>query len=449
MKIFLLIPNFNDEKKSIMNVRARQPLSMAIIASMLRSGGQDIKLLDANVLNFSLEQILQSISSFRPDVLIATSTPIDRWECPNSNIENIFRIIDQSSARHKILVGSHGTTMPEWIFGNCQVDFIIRGEPELAAKKLIVTLAGQQPVSGISGLSYRREDKIVNNPVERITDLDILPPPAYDLLPMDKYSSNDYERPFSIMMASRGCPYNCTFCLKAMMPGQYIVRSVDKVIEEIEQLIKNYGVKSIFFQDWEFFIDGDRVERICSAIIDRGLKFSWGANARATDIIKSEKIMPLVKRAGCANVNLGMESASDRVLLSINKKITQADLQRAVDILKKNKINGGYCVLLNAPGETSETIKETIDFIVKNDLQVKQFLPVIPYPGTVLFERIQAKFPGKKLDWNNIEKYAGLVDTGLKPFWSLWFLRNYKNRLKYGRGYLLKSAFWREVVLKK
>jgi radical SAM superfamily enzyme YgiQ (UPF0313 family) len=144
-----------------------------------------------------------------------------------------------------------------------------------------------------------------------------------------------------------------------------------------------------------------------------------------------------------------MESGSDRVLTAIDKKITQADLQRAIDILKQNGISGGYCVLLNAPGENYDTIRETIDFILKNNLRVKQFLPVIPYPGTILFEKIKNKFPGKKLNWNNIEGYAGLVGTDLKPFRSIWLLRHYKHRLQYGRAYWLKSDFWCEVILKK
>ncbi|MFA6525932.1 MAG: radical SAM protein [Candidatus Buchananbacteria bacterium] len=449
MRIFLLVPNFNEEKKSIMNVRARQPLSMAIIASMLKNSGHGIKLLDANVLNLSAERILQAIFDFAPEALIATSTPIDRWECPNSNIENIFKLINQADVKYKILAGSHGTTMPEWVFDSCKIDFIIRGEPELAAEKLIAALSQGGSFSGITGLSYRDGGKIINNPIERITYLDALPLPAYDLLPMDRYSSNDYAKPFSIIMASRGCPFNCVFCLKAMMPGQYVVRGIDKVIEEVELLINKYQVRSIFFQDWEFFIDSGRVEQICEALIGKGLKLSWGANARATDIIKCKEIMPLVKKAGCVNINLGMESASNRVLTAINKRITQDDLQQAIGILKASGISGGYCVLLNAPGENTETIKETVDFIAKNDLQVKQFLPVIPYPGTILFDRINKMFPNKKINWNNIEKYAGLIDTGLKPFWSMLYLRNYKHRLKYGRGYFLKPIFWREVVLKK
>ena len=449
MKIFLLVPNLNEEKKSIMNVRARQPLYMAIMASLLRDGGHDIRLLDANALNLTQQQILDQLAEFDPDALIVTSTPVDRWECPNSNIENIFKIINRASVRYKILVGSHGTTMPEWVFDNCSVDFIIRGEPELAVSKLIAALSTGDDFSQLSGLSYKSNNQVVNNPAVRITDLDALPLPAYDLLPMNKYSSNDYERPFSIVLTSRGCPFNCIFCLKAMMPGQYVTRSVKKVLEEIEYLIRNFGIKSVFFQDWEFFIDSDRVEQICSQIISRGLKFFWGANARATDIIRSEKIMPLVKQAGCININLGMESGSDRVLTAIDKKITQADLQRAIDILKQNGISGGYCVLLNAPGENYDTIRETIDFILKNNLRVKQFLPVIPYPGTILFEKIKNKFPGKKLNWNNIEGYAGLVGTDLKPFRSIWLLRHYKHRLQYGRAYWLKSDFWCEVILKK
>jgi len=450
-KIFLLVPNFRAEKKSIMSVRARQPLSEVIIASILREAGYEIRFLDANVLNYYDEKILQAISDFHPDVLIVTTAIIDRWECPNSHINNIFRLIDHAAAKYKVITGSHGTTMPQWVFESCQVDYVIRGEPELATKKIVDFLAGNfnGGLSEIAGLSYRQDGAIINNLSERISDLDSLPMPAYDLLPMDKYSDGSYGQPFSIIMTSRGCPYECVFCLKAMMPGRYIVRSVDRVIEELEYLINNFQIKYIFFQDWEFFIDGHRVERICEAIIAKNLKFFWGANARATDIIKGEKLMPLVKQAGCIKINLGMESASNRVLTRVNKKITQTDLQQAIDIFKKSGIEGGYCVLLNAPGENRETIRETLGFIFKNNLSVKKFMPVIPYPGTALFELIKRNFPHRELNWNNVEKYAGLTETELSPFLSLLYLRNYKNQLRYGRWYWLKPIFWRQVVFKK
>lgn len=448
-RIFLLVPNFNSEKKSIINIRTRQPLSEAIIAAILQQRGYDIKLLDANVLNLPAEEILKAIADFQPDALLATTTPIDRWECPNSHIDNIFSLIDRAPAKHKIIIGSHGTTMPQWVFDNCGADFVIRGEPELVVEKLIGFLAGDADLtlSEISGLSYREAGAIKNNPSERITDLDRLPLPAYDLLPMEKYSSNGYEEPFAIVMTSRGCPFNCTFCLKAMAPGPYIVRSIPKVMEELEYLIKNFQIKSIFFQDWEFFIDSRRVEQICQEILARGLKFSWGANARATDIVRSRNLMPLLKQAGCVAINMGLESASDRVLQKINKQIGKADLQQAVDILKSNNLAGGLYMLLNAPGETWKTIRETQDFVAKNKLRVRPFLKPIPYPGTILFEELKKIFPRRRIDWGNIEKFAGVTDTAMSPGLALLYLRHYKQTVTYGHWYFFRQAFWRSFLV--
>lgn len=449
MKIFILNPNFNEEKKSIINVRARQPLSLAIIASILRSDGHQIKLLDASALNLSFFLELKAVEEFQPDVLILTSTPIDRWECPNSRIDNIFRLINSADVKIKILTGTHGTTMPEWVFDNCHVDYIVRGEPELAIKNLIIALSQEQPVENIPGISWRRNGQVFSNQSQRIIDLDALPVPAYDLLPMEKYSMGDLPKPFSIVLTSRGCPFNCTFCLRAMAPGGYIQRSVNKVIDELKYLVKNFGVKSIFFQDWEFFIDGNRVREICQEILEKKLNFGWVANARATDIIREKDLMPLTKKAGCLQINLGFESASDQVLKKINKQITAQELQQAVDILKANNLAGGYYMLINAPGENRATIRETVDFIVKNNLDVKPFLSPIPYPGTVLFEKLKNKFPGRRLTWHNIERYAGSLDTQLSPFWSLWYLRNYKNRLKYGRFYFFSWSFWRDLFFRE
>jgi len=448
MKIFILNPNFNEEKKSIMNVRARQPLSLAIIASILRNDGYQIKLLDANVLNFSFQQVLKSIKEYEPDILLLTSSPIDRWECPNSHIDNIFNIINQAPARFKVLTGSHGTTMPEWVFANCRVDFIIRSEPETAVKNLVAALKDGRPIDKIVGLSWRQNGAIVNNSAERILNLDSLPFPAYDLLPMAEYGMGGLSKPFTILMTSRGCPFNCIFCLKAMLPDKYVERSVPKVIEEIEHLIKNYGIKSIFFQDWEFFINEHKVKEICDQLIERKLAISWAANARATDIIRAKDLMPLVRKAGCVKINIGLESASDKVLKEINKQITSKDLQKAIDILKENNIVGGYYMLINAPGENRETIRETMDFIAKNNLDVKPFLFPIPYPGTILFEKLKQKYPHQKFDWSNIEKYAGSVDTQFSPFWSLWYLRNYKNQLKFGKLYLFSWSFWHDLFFR-
>lgn len=433
-----------------MNVRIRQPLSLATIAALLLSDGQEIKFLDANALNLTFTEIIKEINDFQPEIFILTSTPIDRWECPNSHIDFIFKIINSVKVKSKILTGSHGTVTPEWIFKKCQIDFIIRSEPEMTVQQLVNYLKQKGDWQSLAGISYRLDDKIINNPpAERIKNLDDLPIPAYDLLPMVRYHNSAYPEPFTIMMTSRGCPYNCIFCLKVMAPGLYLYQSAQRVIKEIEYLIKSFQIKSIFFQDWEFLINSDRVAEICELIKEKNLKFAWGCNSRATDIIKNPQLISLMKAAGCFKINLGLESASDKILNNINKKITQNDLAQAINILKAASIEVGYYVLLNCPGEDEATIKETVNFILKNKIKVKNFNPVIPYPGTQLFEQLKEQYPAREFNWDNIEESAGLVKTALKPKTALLYLRNYKYQKKYSYFYFLNLKFWRDFFKKR
>jgi len=444
MKIFILNPNFNLEKKSGMNVRARQPLSLAIIANILKQKKNQIEFLDANVLNLSLKQTLNKINQFAPDALLLTSTPVDRWECPHTKIDKIFKLINAVSVKHKILTGSHGSLTPNWIFKKCKINFIIRHEPEIIVKNLIFALQNKTDLKNILGISYCKQEKIFHNPdAPRIKNLDELPFPAYDLLLMQKYSSGNFQQPFSIMMTSRGCPHSCTYCLKTMSLGKYIVQTPNRVIDEIEHLIKNFQIKSIFFQDWEFCIDNSRVEKICHLILEKKLKFNWGCNARADDLLRSPKMLPLMKQAGCLKINLGFESASDKILNNINKKLSSIQLQKAIDSLKNNSISAGFYMLLNSPGETKQTIRETIDFILKNNLKVKNFNFPIPYPGTQLYKNLN-----KNITWDKIESYAGRIKVKLSPFFAKQYLRHYKFNKQFNKYYWLNFKFWRKIFKK-
>jgi len=288
----------------------------------------------------------------------------------------------------------------------------------------------------VKGVSWRDERKIVNNPnADRISDLDRLPLPAYDLLPMKKYGDG-----FSIIMTSRGCPYACSYCLKAMSSGLYVAQLPERVVEELEYLVNNFGIKEVFFQDWEFLINPDRVEQICQLLLSKNIKIKWGCNVRADDIVRSPTLIGLMNRAGCYRINLGLESASDKILKNINKKVSQIDLQKAVDILKDTDINTGFYVLLNCPGEDKKTIRETIDFIDKNNLKVKDFNFPVAYPGTPLFEKMSES--EQKDCWENIEERAGTVEAQMKPFWARLYLRHYKFSQKFGSVYFLKFKFW-------
>ena len=312
MKIFILNPFLFTGKLGKLS-RKRQPLALAYIASLLRDK-HEIKLLDANALNLSLEETIEEIKSFKPEILVLTSTPIDRWEVPSHShikflIGNIIKTIDSINIPHTILLGSHGTVMPEWILRRSKVDFVVRSEPELTTVSLIESLQKGEATPITKGVSYLQNKKVINNSdAQRIQNLDELPFPAYDLLPMEKYRYTfaDIPTPFSLMMSSRGCPFNCTYCLKVMMPNFYITRSSKNVVDEMKYLSEKFGVKGIYFQDWEFLINKKRVEEICELILQNNLDIKWGCNARAGDV--NEEVVKKMKEAGCVRINIGFET---------------------------------------------------------------------------------------------------------------------------------------------
>lgn len=445
MRIFILNPPI--KKKIIIPARPRQPLSLAYIASLFLNKGYDVNLLDANVLGYTIEQILNKIRAYRPDILILTSSPVDRWECPNSCIDSVFEIINGAMINPTILTGSHGSLTPEWIFENCNTQFVVRGEPEMIVLNLVEALIKKQDIKKVQGISYKINDKVIHNKdAPRIENLDDLPFPAYHLLPMKKYkySFSDLPSPFSIILSSRGCPFNCIFCLKIMSKDRYIARSPENVVKEIKYLVKNFNIKSIFFQDWEFTILKERVEKICDLILKNDLKLLWGCNARANDL--SNDLVKRMKEAGCVRINIGFESGSQKILDRANKNIRVGDLEKAIEVCRLNNINIGMYAMLNLPGENKETIKETVNFFTRNNIESMTPTFAIPYFGTPLFGSLKATKTKPELNWDNIENYAGKIDIALSPPKARFFYRYFKFQSKFGKYFWLSSPFYKHLL---
>ncbi|MEK7072216.1 MAG: radical SAM protein [Patescibacteria group bacterium] len=450
MKIFILNPCLFTGKLNRL-ARKRQPLDLAYIASLLRTK-HEIKLVDANALNLTLEDTIREIKDFNPDIFILTSTPIDRWEVPSHShikllISNLVEIINSIDIPHTIIAGSHGTVMPDWILQNSNINFVVRGEPELIIDELVTALANGSDTSAIAGISYWKDNKVVNNPdAMRNAHLDDLPYPSYDLLPMDKYRYTfpDIPKPFALMMSSRGCPFNCIYCLKEMMKGRYITRTPENVVKEMKYLAENFNIKGIYFQDWEFLIDKNRVIEICDLIKENNLDIKWGGNARASDV--TEDIALKMKEAGCVRINIGFETGSQKVLDMAKKQIKLSEVRNAINVCKKLGINIGLYSILNLPGETRETIKETEKFLAENGLKVMcaASLPV-PYFKTKLYEMLKDQ-EGKDFDWDNLEKFAGRVGVAQPPWLAKIYRFHYKYTYVIGAYYFLTPRFYLQFI---
>src|SRR3989344_2495084 len=392
MKVLLINPNFRGSKVIYdVNVRLRQPLDLAYLSSILDMKEIENEILDANILDLSENEILERINQFSPSHIILTTSPLDRWECPQVDLHMVFSLIGKISPAIKLIVyGTHGSVSPEWVREKSArpIEYIIKGEPE----KHVSDLFGGKPI--------RHEYNVYQN-------LDDLPMPNFQKLPMELYGYNGEElkKPFSILLSSRGCPYQCSFCLREMFKN-YRAHSPERVLEEIKYLKENYSVNSIFFQDWEFLLDKERARKICQLLKKNGIYVNFGINARAQDL--NYEIIRALQEVGLQRINIGLESASNKVLKAIRKGITKDDLLGAVRLSKETGVKFAYCGIYNLPSEDFSTIKETEKFIADNNID---FMPGVarPYPGTELARL------GENINWQNMESKAGRLGTKISP----------------------------------
>jgi anaerobic magnesium-protoporphyrin IX monomethyl ester cyclase len=381
--------NYSSAKRGEVGYRKRQPLDLAYISAYLESLTIDSEIIDAAALQMKNDELLQIVRERAHHIIVVTTSSIDRWECPRVNIDDTLSLIKQMRTVNRnckiIVYGSHVTTDLEWMINKCQyaVDFFVRGEPEAKAFEIAKYLAGRRDDLQIPGIAFKTDSAY--HSVEGdllIEDLDQLPMPNYSKLPMEiyEYEGDGLPSPFSVMMSSRGCPFGCTFCLRAMSP-RYRVRSASRVADEVDYLHQRFGIRSIFFQDWEFLINKERARRIAEELLRRNIQINYGINARATDVDK--EVIDLLRRSGLTRINFGLESASDKILGNVNKKITKSDIQTAMDICKHQDVIAGYYTIFNLPGENIRTIRETAELIARNQVEFRPGF-VRYYPGTRL-----------------------------------------------------------------
>lgn len=390
-------------------MRPRQPLGLAWISAVLRKEGHHTKLIDMSILEKDTSNIIEGTTH-----LIITSSPLDRWETPYLDLSTFYTLIkNYKKIGSKVIVtGPHGTVTPDLLLDECpEIDIIMRGEAEETVKDLFKNFDN---LENILGISFRKDGKNIHNPARPlIEDLNTLPLPDYEQLPMDKYVYGDaLPGPFTIMESSRGCPYQCVFCLKAMHGGRkYRVRTPENIIHEIEYLQKNFGIKSIYFQDLEFTILRPRVHTFCDLMIEKGITLNWSCASRVNDA--DEKMFAHMKEAGCKSISFGVESMAPEVLKKTKKGTTPEMIKNAYDICQKTGINFNAFYTQGHPGETKETMAESLKQGWKMGIPhpLDRGAKIIPYPGTELYERAKEQGLIKDGTWEEVANLRGKVET--------------------------------------
>lgn len=400
------------------------PLNLAYLASYLRENKQNIQvnIIDAEGLDMTFEQLYLEVDKFSPHIVGIT--------CPTAAYYNIQKICkdlkEKDNAVKIVLGGSHPTALPKETIKETGCDAVVIGEGEITFFDMLNVWEKGQKLEKVKGIAYRDEDggEISITPArELIKDLDIVPFPAKDLLPIHKYFLPPTKRIRSEratnMVTSRGCPYNCHYCMaQTMWTRRTRLRSVRNVLEEIKVNIEQYKLDEFSFHDEVFTLKKDRAAAICKGILEAGWDMSWVCMARAESV--DLELLKLMKQAGCGKICFGFESGSARMLKLMNKTMKPDDAIAAAALCKKAGIDVVGNFILGYPGEDVQSIKETIAFAKKVDCNTAAFFIAIPYPGTPLwFEAKEKGYLKDPVNWREFAPVSNLespmVIPGLPP----------------------------------
>ena len=336
------------------------PLGIAYLAAVLEEQGHNITILDSPAERLDFDQALQRIQAFGPDVVGITATT------------NFFHSAEALATRLKrkwpelpvVLGGPHISSFPDHPMQSESFDVGVRHEGEITFPELLDAIHDRSRWPQIQGIAYRENGSLVQtDPRPAIEDLDSLPFPARHLLKNELYvpqPNDEHGLPKFAMISARGCPYQCIFCDKSAMGKRYRAMSPERLMEEVEMVLRDYGAKDIAFVDSTFTVVPERVERICELILERGLKFSWTCTARANMVTKP--LLQLMAKAGCWRIRLGVESGNDDVLKFIKKGVTKEQVRNAATWAADAGMQPKAFFMVGHLVDTPETIEETIEF---------------------------------------------------------------------------------------
>ncbi|WP_400251636.1 B12-binding domain-containing radical SAM protein [Methanobrevibacter smithii] len=408
MKVLFVNPPQTASKYKFMGVIA-PPLGIAYMAGVLQENNIDVEILDASAEDMDFKDVEKELLKRKPDLVALTAlTPTIGRALETAQV--VKETLPDSIV---VMGGYHPTFNFIETLEDENVDIVIRGEGEYIMLNLVQALENQSSLHDVKGIVF--EDKnskeiVVNPEAPLIQDLDELPFPALNLLPMKKYRLLDMDTHMTTMITTRGCPMQCSFCSSAAMHGKKIrERSVENIVDEIEYLKTNYDIDTIAFMDDTFTLKKRKVMAICDEILKRNIEIMWGCTSRVDTL--DEKLLKKMKEAGCITIFIGVESADQQQLDNMCKNTTIAKIENAFKIAHKLKIRTIASVALGMPGDTKEIMNKTVKFVHKLKPNYVIYSLATPYPGTRFYKEAFEKNLIKIKDWSKYTLITPILET--------------------------------------
>ena len=310
----------------------------------------------------------------------------------------------------KIIVGGeHPTAMSEYTLRDCPaIDYVVRGEGELTLLEVVSLLRSGKPVQGVSGVAYLADGNFLQPPLSpRLADIKQMPWPAWHLIDVEPYFQPNFTMGIShgrniAMLATRGCPYQCTFCSNpSMWTTRYVMRSVSEVVDEIVDHITKYRVNNIDFYDLTAIVKRDWILEFIAELEHRSIRISWQLPSGTRSESLDEEVIKGLARTGCEFLVYAPESGSQDTLDMIKKRVNLQNLQKSIAIAVKNGITTKVNFIIGFPFESRVDIFKTLLFVWKlalmkvHDCNISAFAP---YPGSELFDELQRENAFGKID---------------------------------------------------
>lgn len=378
------------------------PLGLGYITAVLEQEGHEVEVIDINAYRWTQAEVEERIKKAKFDAVgigaIVTVYKYVKW---------LISTLKKYHPQKKVIVGgSVAASVPKTLLERTAADIAVMGEGEETARELFRALEKEGDLAAVRGIWFKDEKGgiQVTPPRPTIKDLDTLPLPAWDLFPMDIYLRNPVGAPnrnkwvngkavdnvLSMnLFATRGCPYKCIYCYHDFMGQGYRNRSPQAVFDEMKRLYERYGVKYFHFVDDEFVMKKGFINEFCRLVRETNLGFTWGCSGRAN--LMTEEMIATMANSGCVLIGYGIESGSQKMLDIMKKRVTVEQAKQAVRLTQKYIGWADCSFMIGIPGETRETIQETIDFCKELNLVPEVIFFATPYPGTELYELAKAR----------------------------------------------------------
>jgi anaerobic magnesium-protoporphyrin IX monomethyl ester cyclase len=385
------------------------PLGTLYAAALLRENGYQVSLFDT-MFAHTPEEVTPHLVQQQPAFFVIYDDGFNYLTkmCLTNMREAAFAMSKMAKAHGcTVIVSSSDSTDHAAQYLAEGADFVLIGEAELTLLQLVNAIQkGDDDVMNIPGLAFMRGDTVTKTIKRHVMkDLDSLPLPAWDLVDIEPYrrmwlKSSGY---FSMNMGTtRGCPFKCNWCAKPIYGNRYNARSPEQVVRELKMLQEKYRFDHIWFCDDIFGLKPGWVHQFANLVVTENLHFTFKIQSRA-DLLLQEDYAKDLARAGCANVWMGAESGSQKILDAMDKGITVEQVYKATALLKKQGVHPSFFIQFGYPGEVKEDIDKTIRMILELMPHEIGISVSYPLPGTVFYEKVKADLT-KKTNWTDSDE---------------------------------------------